>query len=60
VLLCDLGASVSLMPKSIFDRIGVDELVPTKISLQLADGSVKYPVGQVEDYRFEWGNFTFP
>jgi hypothetical protein len=47
--LCDLGASVSLMPKSVFDRIGVGELVPTKISLQLADRSVKYPVGQVED-----------
>jgi hypothetical protein len=46
--LCDIGASVSLMPKSIFDRIGVGELVPIKNSLQLADGSVKYPVGQVE------------
>jgi hypothetical protein len=31
--LCDLGASVSLMPKSVFDRIGVGELVSTKISL---------------------------
>jgi gag-polyprotein putative aspartyl protease len=55
--LCDLGASVSLMPKSIFDRIGVGELVPTKISLQLADGSVKYPVGQVEDLPLQVGKF---
>jgi hypothetical protein len=58
--LCDLGASVSLMPKSVFDRIGVGELVPTKISLQLADGSVKYPVGKLRIYLFKWGNFTFP
>jgi gag-polyprotein putative aspartyl protease len=55
--LCDLGASVSLMPKSIFDRIGVGELVPTKKSLQLADESVKYPVGQVEDLPLQVGKF---
>ena len=28
--LCDLGASVSLMPKSVFDKLGVGELKPTK------------------------------
>jgi hypothetical protein len=55
--LCDLGESVSLMPKSIFDRIGVGELVPTRISLQLADRSVKYPVGQVEDLPLQVGKF---
>jgi hypothetical protein len=55
--LCDLGASVSLMPKYIFDRIGVGELVPTRISLQLADRSVKYPVGQVEDLPLQVGKF---
>jgi hypothetical protein len=43
--LCDLRASISLMPKSMFDRIRVGELVPTRISLQLADRSVKYPLG---------------
>jgi hypothetical protein len=39
--LCDLGASVSLMSKSMFDRIGVGELVSTRIYLQLVDRSVK-------------------
>jgi Aspartyl protease len=58
--LCDLGASVNLMPKSIFDRIRVGELVPTKISLQLADRSVKYPVGQVEDLPLQVGKFYIP
>jgi hypothetical protein len=31
--LCDVGISISLMPKSVFDRIEVGELVPTRISL---------------------------
>jgi hypothetical protein len=31
--ICDLGASVNLMPKSIFENIGVGELKPTRISL---------------------------
>jgi hypothetical protein len=55
--LCDLGASVSLMPKSIFDRIGVGELVSTRISLQLADRSIKYPLGQVEDLPLQVEKF---
>jgi hypothetical protein len=58
--LCDLRASVSLMLKYVFDRIEVGELVPTRIFLQLADGSVKYPVGQVDDLPFKLGDFTFP
>jgi hypothetical protein len=58
--LCDLGASVSLMPKSIFDIIGVGELVPTRISLQLADRSVKYLVGQVEDLPLQVKKFYIP
>jgi hypothetical protein len=55
--LCDLGASVSLMLKSVLDRIGVGELVPIRISLQLADGSIKYPVGQVEDLPLQVRKF---
>lgn len=43
--LCDLGASVSLMPRSIFDKLGFGELSPTRISLQLADRSIRYPKG---------------
>ena len=38
--LCDLGASVSLMPRTIFERTGVGELRPTRMTLQLADSSV--------------------
>jgi len=42
--LCDLGSSVSLMPYCIFKRLGLGELSPTSISLQLADRSIKYPL----------------
>jgi hypothetical protein len=45
------------MPKSVFGRIGVGELVPTRISLQLADRSVKYPVRQVEDLPLQVKKF---
>ena len=58
--LCDLGASVSLMPRSIFDRIGVGELKPTRISLQMADQSVKLPIGVVEDMPVRIGRYFVP
>jgi hypothetical protein len=38
--LCDLGASVSLMPKVIYDQLNHDSLVPTSMHLQLADQSI--------------------
>ncbi|XP_074347674.1 uncharacterized protein LOC141686545 [Apium graveolens] len=47
--LCDLGASVSLMPLSIYKRLGLGELKKTRISLHLADSSIKYPLGVLED-----------
>jgi hypothetical protein len=58
--LCDLDASVSFISKSVFDRISVGELVPTKISLQLADRSVKYPLGHIEDLPLQVGKFYIP
>ncbi|XP_017250616.1 uncharacterized protein LOC108221231 [Daucus carota subsp. sativus] len=39
--LCDLGASVSLMPYSIYKRLGLGELKKTRISHQLADRTIK-------------------
>jgi hypothetical protein len=48
-VLCDLGSCVSLMPLSLCKRLGLGELKATKISLQLADRSIKYPVGILEN-----------
>jgi len=40
----DLGSNVSLMPCSIFKRLGLGKLRPSNISLQLADRYIKYPL----------------
>jgi hypothetical protein len=47
--LCDLGASVSMLPLSLFMRIGIGNLKPTDISLKLADRTIISPVGIAED-----------
>ncbi|XP_015571014.1 uncharacterized protein LOC107260808 [Ricinus communis] len=58
--LCDLGASVSLMPLSIYKKLQIGELKPTRISLQLAERSVKFPLGILEDVPFRVGKFFIP
>jgi len=55
--LCDLGSSVSLMPYSIYKRLGLGKL---SISLQLADRSFKYPIGILEDVPIMVGDFYVP
>jgi hypothetical protein len=47
--LCDLGASVSVMPKNVFDKLNYSTLIPTLMCLQLADQSVCYPTGIAEN-----------
>ncbi|XP_021851968.1 uncharacterized protein [Spinacia oleracea] len=47
--LCDIGASVSLMPLSMAQRLNVGGMKPTRMSLQLADRSVRTPLGVLED-----------
>ncbi|KAK1695529.1 hypothetical protein QYE76_012226 [Lolium multiflorum] len=47
--LCDLGAGVSVMPFSLYKRLDLDKLIPTDISLQMADKSTVVPVGVCED-----------
>ncbi|XP_027927803.1 uncharacterized protein LOC114184687 [Vigna unguiculata] len=47
--LVDLGASINLMPLSMLRKIGGLEAKPTRMTLQLADNSIKYPYGVVED-----------
>ncbi|XP_058002216.1 uncharacterized protein LOC131179401 [Hevea brasiliensis] len=58
--LCDLGASVSLMPLSICQKPEVGKLKPITISLQLAHRSVKYPVGILENIPIKVGKFFIP
>ncbi|XP_010531787.1 PREDICTED: uncharacterized protein LOC104808007 [Tarenaya hassleriana] len=58
--LCDLGAGVNLLPLSIFKKLNVGELKPTRMPLQLADRSVKYHAGILEDVPLKVGNFYIP
>ena len=58
--LCDLGASINLMPLSIFRRLGLGEARPTTVTLQLADKSLKHPRGVIEDVLVKVNKFIFP
>ncbi|XP_056685964.1 uncharacterized protein [Spinacia oleracea] len=57
--MCYLGASISILPYSVFAKLDIGDLVPTNITLQLADRSVKYPIGKVEDVPLVVGELTF-
>ena len=59
-VLCYLGASVSLMPLSIFRKLELGEVKPTTVSLQLADRSIKHPRGIIEDVLVKVDKFIFP
>ena len=55
----DLGASVNLFPYSVYVELGLGELEPTNITLQLADRSVKIPRGIVKDVLVQVDTFYF-
>ena len=58
--LLDLGASVNLLPYSVYKQLGLGELKPTNITLSLADRSVKIPSGIVEDVLEKVDKFYYP
>ena len=58
--LLDLGASVNLLPYSVYMQLGLGELKPTNITLSLADRSVKIPKGIVEDVLVKIDKFYYP
>ncbi|GJS12384.1 reverse transcriptase domain-containing protein [Tanacetum coccineum] len=58
--LADLGASINLMPLSIWKNLSLPELTPTRMTLELADRSITRPKGVAEDIFVKVGNFHFP
>ncbi|XP_050877209.1 uncharacterized protein LOC127080968 [Lathyrus oleraceus] len=58
--LIDLGASVSLIPLSIYKRLGIGKVQDTRMTLQFDDHSVKRPYGVVEDVLVKIDKFVFP
>ncbi|XP_076929369.1 uncharacterized protein LOC143593701 [Bidens hawaiensis] len=58
--LSDLGASINLMPYSLYEKLGLGEFTPTRMSLSLDDRSVKYPRGIIENLLVKVDNLVFP
>ncbi|GKC57451.1 putative reverse transcriptase domain-containing protein [Tanacetum coccineum] len=58
--LADLGASVSVMLLSTHLNLGLGELAHTKLTVELADRTVKYPKGIAENVLVGIGKFVFP
>nr|GEV46065.1 reverse transcriptase domain-containing protein [Tanacetum cinerariifolium] len=58
--LVDLGASINLMPLSIWRKLSLPELSSTQMILKLADRSTTRPAGIAEDVFVKVGKFHFP
>nr|GEW07541.1 DNA-directed DNA polymerase [Tanacetum cinerariifolium] len=57
--LADLGASINLMPLSIWKKLSLPELTPTRMTLELADRSITRPKGVAEHVFVKVGKFHF-
>nr|GEU48207.1 hypothetical protein [Tanacetum cinerariifolium] len=58
--LVDIGASINLMPLSIWKKLCLPEHTPTRMTLKLADRSITRPKGVTEDVFVKVGKFHFP
>ncbi|XP_075077350.1 uncharacterized protein LOC142164078 [Nicotiana tabacum] len=58
--LCDLGASINLMPLAIYTKLGIGRARPTSMLLQLADRTVKRLTRIIDDVLLQVGKFVFP
>nr|GEV70292.1 reverse transcriptase domain-containing protein [Tanacetum cinerariifolium] len=58
--LANLGASINLMPLSIWIKLSLPELTPTMMTLELADRSITHPKGVTKDVFVKVGKFHFP
>ncbi|GJR34080.1 reverse transcriptase domain-containing protein [Tanacetum coccineum] len=58
--LADLGASINLMPLSVWKKLGLPELISTRMTLELANRAICTPAGIARDVFVPVGKFTFP
>ncbi|KAJ9544476.1 hypothetical protein OSB04_024183 [Centaurea solstitialis] len=58
--LADLGASINLMTLSFYQKLGLGDLKNTRMTIQLVDWSIKYPVGIAENILVQVDMFVFP
>ena len=57
--LCDLGASINLMPFSLAKKPNLGEITPTSLSLQMVDRSMTFPKGIIEEILVKVDKFMF-
>ena len=58
--LCASRASINLMPLSVVKRLGLGELTPTVMTLQMENRTMAYLEGVLEDVLIKVGKFIFP
>ncbi|GKE56165.1 DNA-directed DNA polymerase, partial [Tanacetum coccineum] len=58
--LVDLGASISLMPYMMYKKLGLGEPKATRMSLELADRSIQYPIGIIENILIKVDKYVLP
>ncbi|GJT24675.1 reverse transcriptase domain-containing protein [Tanacetum coccineum] len=58
--LADLGASINLMPLSVWKELGLPKLISTQMTLELANRDICTPKGIARDVFVPVGKFTFP
>ncbi|GKF54787.1 putative reverse transcriptase, RNA-dependent DNA polymerase [Tanacetum coccineum] len=58
--LADIGASISVMPYSLFERLGLGSLKPIKMTIKMADRSMQSPKRIIENVLVKISNFVFP
>ncbi|CAM8959439.1 unnamed protein product [Rhodiola kirilowii] len=56
----DLGASINVLPYSIYSSLRIGPLEPAGLTIQLADRSCKQPEGKIEDVLVQVGELVFP
>ncbi|GJY63370.1 reverse transcriptase domain-containing protein [Tanacetum coccineum] len=57
--LADSGASINLLPHSIYKKLELEALTPTQMTLELANHSISHPMGIAEDVVVRVDGFTF-
>ncbi|KAK5836215.1 hypothetical protein PVK06_011977 [Gossypium arboreum] len=58
--LADLGASINVMPYKMFKQLGLEKPKQTRMSIQLADKTIRFPMGIIEDVLVKIDKFIFP
>ena len=58
--LLDVGAIINLLPFSMYQQLGLGDLRPTRVTIQLADRSIKIPKGEITDVLIWVGEFIYP